>query len=357
MCLVLGGLCAPRGRGRTIRHGGPGAGKPDGPPAATAIEAQRAGRADRPPAGRQVGRGQGQPARPADDAEFLRRVYLDLVGKIPTAAEARDFLDDPSPDKRTPAGGGPARQPRLSDARHRDLSRAALARGRHRRPDPAAWRRRSRRGSARRSPRTPATTRSSARSSRSASAARDAGEATPTTRAPSHRRWPTTSPRMPSPRTSPPARRGPSWASGSSVPSATTIRSTSGSARSSGAWPPSSPASRSRARTTPSARSARSPTAASWRSPARSKVVKATFLDGKKPQCGRRASGRELLADWVTAPDNPYFARAAVNRVWARFFGTGLVDPVDDLRAGQPAVSPRAARPAGPGNSGRTATT
>ena len=42
-----------------------------------------------------------RPARPADDAEFLRRVYLDLVGKIPTAAEARDFLDDPSPDKRT----------------------------------------------------------------------------------------------------------------------------------------------------------------------------------------------------------------------------------------------------------------
>jgi Protein of unknown function (DUF1549) len=41
------------------------------------------------------------PARPADDDEYLRRVYLDLVGKIPTAAEARDFLDDPSPDKRS----------------------------------------------------------------------------------------------------------------------------------------------------------------------------------------------------------------------------------------------------------------
>ena len=36
----------------------------------------------------------------ADDGEFLRRVSFDLVGKIPTAAEARDFLDDPSPDKR-----------------------------------------------------------------------------------------------------------------------------------------------------------------------------------------------------------------------------------------------------------------
>src|ERR1700678_1410890 len=40
-----------------------------------------------------------QCAPPADDAEYLRRVYLDLVGNIPTAALARDFLDDSSPDK------------------------------------------------------------------------------------------------------------------------------------------------------------------------------------------------------------------------------------------------------------------
>ena len=40
------------------------------------------------------------PVGPADDAEYLRRVCLDLVGKIPTAAEAREFLDDPAPDKR-----------------------------------------------------------------------------------------------------------------------------------------------------------------------------------------------------------------------------------------------------------------
>jgi hypothetical protein len=41
-----------------------------------------------------------QAARPADDAEFLRRVYLDFTGCIPTAAEARAFLKDPSPNKR-----------------------------------------------------------------------------------------------------------------------------------------------------------------------------------------------------------------------------------------------------------------
>jgi hypothetical protein len=46
---------------------------------------------------------------------------------------------------------------------------------------------------------------------------------------------------------------------------------------------------------------------------------------------------REAFADWLARPDNPYFARAVVNRVWANFFGKGLVDPEDDLRATNPA--------------------
>jgi hypothetical protein len=46
---------------------------------------------------------------------------------------------------------------------------------------------------------------------------------------------------------------------------------------------------------------------------------------------------REYLADWLTSPDNPYFTRAIVNRVWANFFGVGLVEAVDDLRATNPA--------------------
>src|SRR4051794_28366139 len=40
------------------------------------------------------------PAPRADDAEFLRRVYLDLAGRIPSLTEARTFLDDAAPDKR-----------------------------------------------------------------------------------------------------------------------------------------------------------------------------------------------------------------------------------------------------------------
>lgn len=46
---------------------------------------------------------------------------------------------------------------------------------------------------------------------------------------------------------------------------------------------------------------------------------------------------REYLADWLTSVDNPYFARAIANRVWANFFGVGLVEPVDDLRLSNPA--------------------
>lgn len=50
---------------------------------------------------------------------------------------------------------------------------------------------------------------------------------------------------------------------------------------------------------------------------------------------------RRALADWLTAPDNPYFARAAVNRIWAHFFGRGLVHPVDDFRSSNPCVNPK----------------
>jgi len=43
-------------------------------------------------------------------------------------------------------------------------------------------------------------------------------------------------------------------------------------------------------------------------------------------------SRREKFAEWVLRPENPYFTKAAVNRVWSQFMGRGLVDPVDDLR-------------------------
>jgi hypothetical protein len=60
-------------------------------------------------------------------------------------------------------------------------------------------------------------------------------------------------------------------------------------------------------------------------------VVQAGFLDGSEPKWKYKVGPRVTLADWVTSKDNPFFARAAANRLWAHFFGIGIVDPVDDL--------------------------
>jgi hypothetical protein len=51
------------------------------------------------------------------------------------------------------------------------------------------------------------------------------------------------------------------------------------------------------------------------------------------------ADRRAVLARWMTAPDNPFFARAIANRLWAHYFGRGLVEPLDDLRATNPATN------------------
>ena len=65
--------------------------------------------------------------------------------------------------------------------------------------------------------------------------------------------------------------------------------------------------------------------------PGTEKVVQAKFLDGKAPVWKEKEDPRVVLADWMTRKDNPYFARATVNRVWSIFFGIGLVDPVDEM--------------------------
>lgn len=49
---------------------------------------------------------------------------------------------------------------------------------------------------------------------------------------------------------------------------------------------------------------------------------------------------RTRLADWLVQPDNPYFARALVNRYWAHFFSRGIVDPPDDMRVSNPPSNP-----------------
>lgn len=66
-----------------------------------------------------------------------------------------------------------------------------------------------------------------------------------------------------------------------------------------------------------------------------------TPLDGKPLPFDYAGDRRVPLADWMVSPDNPYFARAITNRVWAKFFGVGLVEPVDDLRLSNPATNER----------------
>ncbi|MEO8370967.1 MAG: DUF1549 and DUF1553 domain-containing protein, partial [Candidatus Solibacter sp.] len=52
------------------------------------------------------------------------------------------------------------------------------------------------------------------------------------------------------------------------------------------------------------------------------------------------ASRRLSYAEWLTARDNPFFAKSTVNRVWSYFFGRGIIDPVDDIRASNPPSNP-----------------
>jgi hypothetical protein len=70
------------------------------------------------------------------------------------------------------------------------------------------------------------------------------------------------------------------------------------------------------------------------------RTVKATFLDGTEPKFEDDTDPRATLADWLTSQKNPYFARAAVNYLWAHFFGFGISDPVDDPKEDNPPSHP-----------------
>lgn len=72
--------------------------------------------------------------------------------------------------------------------------------------------------------------------------------------------------------------------------------------------------------------------------PVSSEIMKPKPLDGPFPSIPDGSDPRGNLADWMCQPENPYFARALVNRIWGEFFGRGFVDPVDDFRASNPAV-------------------
>ena len=72
------------------------------------------------------------------------------------------------------------------------------------------------------------------------------------------------------------------------------------------------------------------------RIPFSEQIVPTRVLTAEAPKTIQRGDPRVVLADWVTASDNPWFARLAANRLWKHFMGRGLVEPEDDLRATNP---------------------
>ena len=65
-------------------------------------------------------------------------------------------------------------------------------------------------------------------------------------------------------------------------------------------------------------------------------VVPVGYVSKSAPTTNRR----EMLATWLTSPENPFFARSMANRLWSYFLGRGIIDPVDDIRASNPASNP-----------------
>lgn len=76
------------------------------------------------------------------------------------------------------------------------------------------------------------------------------------------------------------------------------------------------------------------------RHPLTKEVLRPKPLIGTSPELSDEQDPRAAFASWLTAADNPYFAKIAVNRIWADLMGIGIVDPVDDLRATNPPSNP-----------------
>jgi hypothetical protein len=64
------------------------------------------------------------------------------------------------------------------------------------------------------------------------------------------------------------------------------------------------------------------------------------FLGGEEPKLPTGTDRREAYASWLTSPKNPFFARGMVNRLWSYFFHRGIVEPVDDVRSTNPPINP-----------------
>jgi hypothetical protein len=75
------------------------------------------------------------------------------------------------------------------------------------------------------------------------------------------------------------------------------------------------------------------------RHPVGNRDVAPKLLGGATPNLAGK-DRRQVLADWLASPENPYFAKNLANIVWAHFFGQGIIDPVDDVRVSNPPSNP-----------------
>jgi hypothetical protein len=76
------------------------------------------------------------------------------------------------------------------------------------------------------------------------------------------------------------------------------------------------------------------------RNPRTGKQLEPKLLDGPVLKVSPEDDPRHRLVDWMAKPDNPFFAKALVNRLWGHLMGRGLVDPVDDMRETNPPSNP-----------------
>ena len=74
--------------------------------------------------------------------------------------------------------------------------------------------------------------------------------------------------------------------------------------------------------------------------PVHKKPMPPKFLGGETPEIKKGTDRREVLADWLASPENPFFARNLANIVWSHFFGQGIIEPVDDVRISNPPSNP-----------------
>ncbi|WP_165075969.1 DUF1553 domain-containing protein [Paludisphaera rhizosphaerae] len=282
-----------------------------------------------------------EPTQAADDAEFLRRVWLDVAGKIPTAAEARAFLDDPTPDKRarlvdnllrsnaaTNHAVNTWRNLLIPEAASNTVARVLA-------PDFDVWLRARLIGGvgldvlARDLFSTPLDGRGPFTSQPSSAKS----EATPLAyyAAKGYR---------PEDLAASTARQflgvRIECAQCHNHPFSTWKRDEfwSLAAAFAGLQQPAQP----NGGISLNAREDRSKR--ELEIPGTSRKVSARFPDGTEPATSKDASARQALAKWMTSPDNPYFAKAAVNRIWSQLFGIGLVDPVDDFGDANPPSHP-----------------